>query len=309
MDSAVSEAAPRRSARVPLLRFAAVATYLVVLAIACVVRGIPTSRDALFVWIVLGLLAASVYDVRGWLRGILLDWLPLATVLFAYDFARGSADELLTAHVRPQLRADELLFGGDVPTVWLQQHLWDGAASIDWLDYASWIVYLTHFFGTLSVAAGLWLFARPLFRAYAAMVSLLAAAGVATYTLFPAAPPWLASQEGELAPTDRIVRFVSADAPISFFGALWEHGARYANDVAAVPSLHAGYALLIALFFWSRAGRLVRVALAGYTLAMGFSLVYTAEHYVSDVLLGWLYAAAAFAAVTLAVRRHRRAHA
>jgi membrane-associated phospholipid phosphatase len=40
---------------------------------------------------------------------------------------------------------------------------------------------------------------------------------------------------------------------------------------------------------------------------MGFSLVYTAEHYVSDVLLGWLYAAGAFAAVTLVVRRRARA--
>jgi membrane-associated phospholipid phosphatase len=309
MDSAISDATPRRSTRVPPLRLAALTTYLVVLAIACVVRGIPTSRDALFVWIVLGLLAASACDVRGWLRGMLIDWLPLATVLFAYDFLRGSADELLTAHVRPQLRADELLFGGHVPTVWLQQHLWEGAASIDWLDYGVWIVYLTHFFGTLSVCAGLWLYARPLFRPYAAMVALLAAVGVATYALFPAAPPWLASEQGELEPTERIVRFVSADAPISFFGALWEHGARYANDVAAVPSLHAAYALLIALFFWSRAGRLVRVALAGYTVAMGFSLVYTAEHYVSDVLLGWLYAAAAFAAVTLVVRRRARAYA
>jgi membrane-associated phospholipid phosphatase len=309
MESAISEATPRRSARVPLLRLAALGTYFVALAIACVVRGIPTSRDALFLWLALGLLAASVYDVRGWLRGILFDWLPLAAVLFAYDFLRGGADELVTAHVQPQLRADELLFGGQVPTVWLQRHLWNGPSSIDWLDYAVWIVYLTHFFGTLCVAAGLWLYARPLFRPYAAMVAILAAAGVATYALFPAAPPWLASQRGDLEPTQRIVRFVSTDAPISFFGAVWEHGAAYANDVAAVPSLHAAYALLIALFFWSRAGRLARVLLAGYALAMGFSLVYTAEHYVSDVLLGWLYAAAAFAAVTLVARRRQRAHA
>src|SRR5688572_30545524 len=105
MDSVIADATGRRDPRVPILRHAAVATYLVGLAIACVVRGIPTSRDALFVWIVLGLLAASIYDVRGWLRGMLLDWLPLASVLFAYDFLRGSADELLAAHVRPQLRA------------------------------------------------------------------------------------------------------------------------------------------------------------------------------------------------------------
>jgi hypothetical protein len=308
MESAVSEARPSRAARLPLLRLAAIATYLIALATACVVRGIPTSRDALFLWLVLGLLAASVYDVRGWFRGVVVDWVPLAAILFAYDFLRGSADELFAAHVEPQLRVDEVLFGGHVPTVWLQERLWDGPASIDWIDYGAWLVYLSHFFGTLCVAAALWLFARPLFRPYAAMVALLAAAGFATYALFPAAPPWLASEQGALPPTDRIVRFVSADAPIDFFGAVWEHGAAYANDVAAVPSLHAAYALLITLFFWSRVGRVGKTLLAGYSLAMGFALVYTAEHYVSDVLLGWLYAAGAFAAVTLVGRRRRRAH-
>ena len=305
MGSAVTAARPARS--LPLLRLAAVAIYVVALATACVVRGIPTSRDALFLWIVLGLLAASISDVRGWFRGIVVDWVPLALILFAYDLLRGSADELLAAHVEPQLRADELLFGGEVPTVWLQERLWGGPAGIDWIDYAAWLVYLTHFFATLCVAAGLWLRARPLFRPYAAMVAVLAAAGFATYVFFPAVPPWMASEQGALPSTDRIVRFVSADAPVDFFGALWERGAAYANDVAAVPSLHAAYALLITLFFWPRVGRIGKLALAGYAIAMGFALVYTAEHYVSDVLLGWLYAAFAFGAVTLGIRRLRRA--
>ena len=35
-----------------------------------------------------------------------------------------------------------------MPTVWLQDRLWD-AQRIDWIDYAAWIVYLTHFFATL----------------------------------------------------------------------------------------------------------------------------------------------------------------
>ena len=307
MDSAVSEASPARSTRIPLLRVAAIAAYVAALATACVVRGIPTSRDALFLWLALGLLAVSIYDVRGWFRGIVVDWLPLAAALFAYDYLRGSADELFAVHVEPQLRVDEILFAGHVPTVWLQERLWDGAAGIDWLDYAAWLVYLTHFFATLTIAAALWLGARHLFRPYATMVAVLAGLGLATYALFPAAPPWLASEQGALPPTERIVRFVSADAPISFFGALWESGAAYANDVAAVPSLHAAYALLIGLFFWSRVGRLGKALLAAYSLAMGFALVYTAEHYVSDVLLGWLYAAIAFAAVTLVFARRRHA--
>jgi membrane-associated phospholipid phosphatase len=140
-------------------------------------------------------------------------------------------------------------------------------------------------------------------------VIVLAVAGVTTYALFPAVPPWLASSDGDLPPTDRVVGFVSDAAPVGHFGALWESGTRYANDVAAMPSLHAAYALLIALFFWPLVGRWWRVLLVAYPLAMAFALVYTAEHYVSDVLLGWLYAAATFVAVEAVARRRVTARA
>ena len=309
MDSATlaarrQETRRRRSVRT-LLRFAGPLLYAAALATAIAVRGLPTSRDALFLWILLGLLAFTLTDPRRWLKGVLADWLPFGAILFTYDLLRGSADEVFSAYYLPQLRADELMFGGAVPTVWLQERLWDGAGGIDWIDYATWVVYLTHFFGTLVVAASLWLFARGYFRRYIAMVCALAAAGFVTYLLFPAAPPWLASEQGHLAPTDRIVRFVSEDVPIGFFGAIWESGARYANDVAAVPSLHAAYAALISLFLWRIASWRWRVPLALYPLAMGFALVYTAEHYVSDILLGWLYAAGAVVLVDALARRWR----
>lgn len=280
---------------------------MVVLAVVVALRGLPTSRDALIFWILIGLLAASLTDVRRWFRGVVIDWLPFAAVLFSYDLLRGYADRLFAPHVWPQLRADEVLFGS-VPTVWLQERLWN-PAHIDWIDYAAWSVYLTHFFATLVIAACLWLFAWPLFRRYMAMVIVLAVAGVTTYALFPAVPPWLASSDGDLPPTDRVVGFVSDAAPVGHFGALWESGTRYANDVAAMPSLHAAYALLIALFFWPLVGRWWRVLLVAYPLAMAFALVYTAEHYVSDVLLGWLYAAATFVAVEAVARRRVTARA
>jgi membrane-associated phospholipid phosphatase len=285
------------------LPWAGVAAYLVALGLATALRGVTTSRDVLFVWIILGLAAASLTNLRRWFRGTVFEWLPFAAILFTYDFLRGYADSLFAAHYLPQLRVDELLFGGTVPTVWLQERLWDGPASIDWFDYAMWVVYLTHFFATLLTAALLWLFAAHLFRRYVSAVVVLAMMGFATYALFPAAPPWLASETGRLAPTERIVRYVSNEAPIDFFGALWEKGARYANDVAAVPSLHAAYSMLIALFFWRLVGWRLRILLAAYPVAMALSLVYSAEHYVSDVLLGWLYAWLALAAVEWVARR------
>jgi membrane-associated phospholipid phosphatase len=41
----------------------------------------------------------------------------------------------------------------------------------------------------------------------------------------------------------------------------------------------------------------VRALLVAYPLAMAFTLVYTAEHFFADILIGWLYAIAVFMAV------------
>ena len=71
----------------------------------------------------------------------------------------------------------------------------------------------------------------------------------------------------------------------------------FVNTVAAMPSLHAAYPLMLMLFFWP-AGRLVRVLLGAYTLAMAFTLVYGGEHFVADILVGWAMAIGAYALVS-----------
>jgi hypothetical protein len=253
-------------------------------------EGVPVGRERLLVWIVLGLLALSTANLGGWFRGVLFEWLPLALVLAAYDVLRGHADGLLfSAWYRPQLAADEFLGGGTAPTVRLQDALWD-AAHVHWYDYASWGVYVSYFVATYLVAALLWFFARDRFRRYVGCVALLAGMAYLTFALFPAAPPWLASREGELEYTTRLIGPISAHIPflsLSFEG-LFERGWEYANPVAAVPSLHAAYTLLVTLFLW-RSTRWGRPLLALYPAAMAFALVYTAEHYVVDILLGWAY--------------------
>ena len=70
------------------------------------------------------------------------------------------------------------------------------------------------------------------------------------------------------------------------------------NTVAAMPSLHAAYPFMLLLFFWS-AGRRVRAALAVYTLAMAYALVYGGEHFVADILAGWALAGVAYALLVL----------
>ncbi len=63
------------------------------------------------------------------------------------------------------------------------------------------------------------------------------------------------------------------------------------NLVAAIPSLHAALTAMISIFLWRRVRRGWRPLLVAYPLAMAFVLVYSAEHYVVDILLGWALAA------------------
>ncbi len=69
--------------------------------------------------------------------------------------------------------------------------------------------------------------------------------------------------------------------------ALLDEGQASVNLVAAIPSLHAGLSLAIAMFLWRRVTRRWRPLLVAYVLIMAFTLVYSAEHYVIDILLGW----------------------
>jgi hypothetical protein len=285
------EGSPRRR-----LTALALGLFLAGTAVIIALNGVPTSRDAVFFWVIVGLLTLSLADTRRWLRGVIFDWLPFVGLLFVYDFLRGAVgqDPLFQPHLYPQIDAD-LWLTGSVPTVGMQESLFDPLA-LAWYDFAAWGVYITHFFATFVVAALLWRYAYPLFRKFRALVLTVTAMAFVTYTLFPAVPPWLASDYGAIGHTERVVSEVWAYLGVDIAAAIWEKGSTWANLVAAVPSLHAAYPALITLFFW-RHGWWARGLGIVYTLAMGLTLVYTGEHYVFDILLGWLYAGAAFGVV------------
>ena len=283
-------------------------TFCAASAVLVAVNGLILSREAVFIWLMIGLLSVSIADVRGWARGVIFDWLPFFAALLAYDVLRGlvGSNPLFEPHVMPQIRVDEILFGGAVPTVELQERFYHVRHIHPW-DIAAWAVYLTHFVGALAVAGVLWRVARPQFLRFRAMILTLTAAAFATYLLFPAAPPWMASDDGVIGKVHRVVKGVWDAIGVERAAAIWHRGSAFANEVAALPSLHAAYPFLFLCFFWSRGGWVRAICLA-YGLAMGATLVYTGEHYVSDVLLGWVYAIVTYLGVSrLLAWRERRA--
>jgi hypothetical protein len=240
--------------------------------------------------------------VRTWSRA-LLDWLPVLAIVVAYAVLHELADTLESgAHVDPQLGFDKWLFGGIAPTVRLQRELWD-QSNPHWYDYAAWLTYLSHFVVTLTIAITLWLVDYPGFRRFRVLIVTVTFAGFITYIAYPAIPPWLASTRGDMPHTVRLVKEIWSHLGLSGVAKVFGEQSKYAFPVGALPSLHAAWPFMVTLFFWSRAGRW-RILLVAYTLAMAFTLVYTADHFVFDILLGWTYATIVFV-VARAVWRRR----
>lgn len=296
--------------------------------------GITFDRNSLLIYVCAGLLAASI-GRRGMLT-VVRDWLPFAAVLVAYDLTRGAAELLgRPTEWRLQLNFDRWLFRAD-PAVWLQARLKEPFPP--WWETGVSLIYVSYFLAPPVVAGLLWLRDRVAWRRFAVQFVAISVLGLIGFIAFPAAPPWAASQctaqdvaggpsdppcinakvgtlttggllgtvhpaHGGAAPyVERVATRGWNKLGIPQAKALVDEGQAGSNQVAAVPSLHAAISMLLTVFFWPRVRRRWRPLLACYAVAMAFALVYSAEHYVFDILLGW----AVTAIVTIGFARWQR---
>jgi hypothetical protein len=282
--------------------------------------GFAFNWQLLLVYLCTGLIAASIGRRR--VRRVILDWLPFALVLLAYDLSRGAAT-LLGSSTLWQLQpsVDRWLFFGVEPTVWLQEHL--KLPHPPWWEVILSATYMSHFIVPYAVAAVLWLRNRDDWKAFVRRFVALSVFAVTIYAVLPAGPPWAAARctaddvaagpsnptcmydraaglprGGVLGPmltnragASRVVERISTRGwgtlHLDSAQSLVDEGQAGVNEVAAIPSHHAALTLLTAVFLWRRVRRNWRPLLAAYPLIMAFALVYSAEHYVFDILLGW----------------------
>lgn len=294
------------------LRRLAVGAYLAVLAAYCILVGIPLDRVGMTLWIVAGLSVLCIG--RGWRawRLTLLAWLPFEGVLLAYDYSYGFAGRFngqldvlgypmqgatnalgMPLHTTFPIEADRWLAGGILPGQWIQEHLRSNGP-IGWIAVPVTLTYLSHFIVTPLVAVALWIWNRSRFLKWVRAVVSLAVVGLTTYLLFPMAPPWLAAEQG-LIPGWTVLR-VNGDG-FRFMGLriaqeVLADGQDRSNPVAAMPSLHMAFATLTVLFFWTSVRRSLRPLLLLYPAMMGFTLLYSGEHYLIDEIAGVLAALA-----------------
>jgi PAP2 superfamily len=288
----------------------AVGAYIAVLSALMLARGVSITPDVLLV--AFGL--AAVILGRG--RLFLRDWIPFIGLFFAYELMRGYADNLgLAVHVTDILAIEKALFLGHLPTQVLQD-LFHPATGTDFLATVATVFYFLHFPLPIAVGFFLWLRQRRVYYDFVAALILLAMAGFATFVLLPVAPPWWAAAHGYLPgpdghPAILYLKEQGFDQLANLFGFNGHYIYSYTfydinpNQVAAFPSLHAGFPFLAFLFARRAFGRKGWLMLA-YAACVWLSVVYLADHYVVDVLAGIVYASAAYWAVIHAPGWFRR---
>ncbi len=265
------------------------ALWLIAFGCYLAVAGIPYTTDIVLLWLFTLLVALSLNDIRRSGPRAVRDWLPLFGALVVYNWMRGYATTThWFPHFQPQLDADTWLGFGRTWTVRLQQWLWNPRHLHVW-DYLTFVVYLSHFVVPFVVAAVLWKLNYRRFCRFMWMYLTLTFAGFVTFVLYPAQPPWMVASSGRLPHLTRIVPVVLDHVHLNLAAAIILKGSAYANPVASMPSLHAAYPLLITLVFWKTSARWVRVILVVYLVGMAFALVYSAEHFVIDILIGYVY--------------------
>ncbi|HYF96933.1 MAG TPA: phosphatase PAP2 family protein, partial [Patescibacteria group bacterium] len=182
------------------------------------------------------------------------------------------------------------LFFGNLPTATLQNWLWNG--SVQWYDFTLYLAYMMHFVFPLVLAVVIWKKFPKKYWNYMATYVVLMFSGFLTYLLFPAAPPWMASDLGYIEPISRVSSHVWFALGIQDFPSLYNEIAP--NPVAAVPSLHAAFSVLFAVYVIKLFKSKWRFMAWLYPFMIIFGSVYMGEHYIIDAILGAFYALAAY---------------
>lgn len=242
------------------------------------------------------LLIFAIFTMRG--VSFLRDWTPFMVLLLAYVALPGVTPGLIgRAHVQFPIDADRWLVGhftgGLLPTTWLQRQLWT-PHHLHWYDYLAAFLYLMHFITPLVVAFVFWMRNRALYWCFVRSYLLLMYAGFATYLIYPMAPPWWASDLHRIPTVARVlgaVQWAGVSDPIIFLSKYF-----HVDPVAAMPSMHGAFPVLVWLVLWRVYPRWGWATVL-YPIGMAFAVVYPGEHYLIDIIAGWLYAIVAFALV------------
>ena len=262
-------------------------TYIAVFLWSIVEYGIPVDRIAVLLWMFGAFACASLGRNREQVIQMLRDWALMVVIYMAYDYSRGTADQWGIGVNYTALRdLDSLITFGREPISGMQRRFYT-PNDVKWYDVIGSVIYMTHFVFPVLPLVFLRIRNRASWLHYVRRFSLTLGISVFIFIIFPAAPPWMASREGYLPPIQRITGRGWLELHLKTVSKTLDRGAGVLNAVAPMPSLHAGMALLVALWFFRNCKPWIRIAALAFPVAMLTALVYFGEHFIIDGLAGW----------------------
>lgn len=292
------------------MRVAAMATYGVGYVWWFRNRGLIIDRIS--VALSVGIFLVCAFAGKPWRRWALLavDAALYASMWFCYEMTRGAADHLgFPYQVESVRNIDRFLFFGTDPNVWLQDRYYH-ANDIRWYDNVASTVYYTHFVFPVIAMAVLWAVSRVQWVRFMRRFATLLGIACIMFVVLPTVPPWMASSTKYhyqlFPPLARHTGRGFYDLGFKGFVKGWQSALDWGNAVAAMPSLHAGFALFVPAFFlplirpvWLKAVVLL------FPVLMLTSLVYFGEHWVIDGFAGWAIVGTSFLVWNRIERRER----
>jgi hypothetical protein len=250
-----------------------------------------------FMFVTKALVIPSCF-LMAWLAGrfreFVRDWGPWLAAIVLFDSCRGliygAIRRLdLPVHMGYAIEAERALFGDPIPSQSLQRALFAGG-QLGPLDHALVAVHASHFVVFLGFGLLVWLLRAEAFPRLRLAFVLVMGVGLAGFLLVPTVPPWMAAERfGVLPGVARMTARVYNTSMPTLARAF------DINPLAAMPSLHTAFPVLLTLLCFRNFGRWGWAMLA-YLLAVLFAIVYMGEHYVVDLLAGAGFAVAAYAA-------------
>jgi len=232
----------------------------------------------------------SAATFLGKLQILLKDWFVFLSFVYLSDSLRGliyisTCKFNLPVHTLYVIKAEKFLFG-EIPSVTLQRLLLksDTYPDFSWFEKFLTALHGTHFVAFLFVGLIIWIQKSNYFRAYKTSFYLLTAIGVSGYFIIPTTPPWMASELFNIIP--KLIQF-NANIYNMFIPDITAGFAT--NPIAAMPSLHAAFPLLCCFILW-RIYRWKASIFFLYTFLILFTIVYTGDHYIVDIIAGALVA-------------------
>jgi len=281
-----------------IMRLSLMAGYVLFLVWWSYERGMIWQRLAVAAFLGAFLLCAYIgRPWRTWL-GLLGDIGFYCAMWFSYEMTRGKADQgifglTFPLQVESVRNIDRFLFFGNDPNVVLQDHFWK--ADVHWWDKVASTVYFTHFIVPPIVMGALWATSRYQWWRFMKRFATVLVVACGMFIVLPTAPPWMAADRGVIDP---IIRRSGRGFSAMGFHAYtndWQISKEWGNAVAAMPSLHSAFALIVPAFFlpWVRP-KWLKALMLTFPVLMLTSLVYLGEHWVIDGLVGFALVGGSF---------------